>query len=42
MKEDFTENCNENRDEGYFFDVDYQYSEELNELHNVLPFLPKK
>ena len=24
------------------FDVDFQYSEELNELYNVLSFLPKK
>ena len=28
-------------DEGYFFEVDIQYLEKLDELDNDLPFLPK-
>ena len=27
-------------DEGYFLEVDVQYSEEMHEHHNDLPFLP--
>ena len=29
-------------DEGYFFEVDFQYPEKLHEPHNDLPFLPKR
>ena len=27
---------------GYFLEVDVQYIEELDELHNDLPFLPER
>ena len=33
---------NEERDEGYFLEVDVQYPEKLYELHNDLPFLPER
>ena len=41
---DFIKNCNEESDEGYFLEVDVQYLEKLklHELHNDLPFLPKR
>ena len=29
-------------DEGYFLEVNVQYFEKLNELHNDLPFLPER
>ena len=35
-------NYNEESGEGYFFEVDFQYPEELNELHNNLLFLPER
>ena len=31
---DFLENYNENRDKGYFLEVDIQYCEKLHDLHN--------
>ena len=34
-------NHNVEIDEGYFFEVDIQYLEKLDELDNDLPFLPK-
>ena len=40
--ESFTQRYNEENDEGYFFDVDIQYSENLHSLHNDLPFLPER
>ena len=40
--EDFVKNYNEESDEGYFLEVDVQYLEKLRELHNYLPFLPKR
>ena len=42
LKKDFIKNYNEESDEGYFLDVDVQYLEKLHELHNDLPFLPKR
>ena len=33
---------NEKSDKGYFFQVDVQHLEKLDELHNVLPFLPER
>ena len=42
FNEDFIKNCNEESDEGYFFEVDVQYPEKLQELHNDLPFLPER
>ena len=40
FNEDFIKSYNEESDEGYFFEVDVQYSETLHELHKDLPFLP--
>ena len=42
INEAFIRNYNEESDEGYFLEVDVQYLEKLHELHNDLPFLPKK
>ena len=33
---------NEDSDTGYFLEVDVQYANELHEIHNDLPFLPKR
>ena len=35
-------NYNEESDEGYFLEVDVQYPENLQNLHNDLPFLPER
>ena len=40
--EDIIENCNEERDEGCFLEVDVQYLEKLHELHNDSSFLPER
>ena len=40
FNEDFIKNYNEESDEGYFLEVDVQYLEKLQELHNDSPFLP--
>ena len=37
----YTKDYEEASDIGYFLEVDFQYSEKLYELHNVLPFLPE-
>ena len=42
FKEDFIKSYNENSDEGNFLEVDFQYPEELNELHNGSRFLPER
>ena len=42
FNEDFIKNYNEERDEGYFLEVDVQYPEKLHELHNDLPFLTER
>ena len=42
INEDFIKNYNEERDEGYFFEVDAQYPEKLHKVHNDLPFLPER
>ena len=42
FNEDFIKNYNEESDEGYFLEVDIQYLEKLNELHNNLPFLSER
>ena len=36
------ESCNHDNDEGYFLEVDAQYLENLNNLHNDLPFSPER
>ena len=38
----FIKNYNGESDDGYFFEVDVQYTEKLYELHNDLPFLPER
>ena len=40
--EDFIKNYNEERNEGYFLEVDIQYPEKLYELYNYLPFLSER
>ena len=42
FNEDFIKKYNEESDEGYFLEIDFQYSEKLHELHNDLPFLPER
>ena len=42
INEDFRQNYNKKSDKGYFFKVDIQYLEELQELHHDLPFSPEK
>ena len=42
FNEDFIKNYNEDSDEGYFFEVDIQYLENIHDLHNDLPFLPER
>ena len=42
FNEDFTKNYNEESNEGYFFEVDVRYLENLHDLHNDLPFLPER
>ena len=42
FNEDFIKNYNEESYEGYFFEVDSQYPENLNNLHNDLSFLPRR
>ena len=42
FNEDFMKNFNQETDEGYFIEVDVQYPRKLHELHNDLPFLPKR
>ena len=34
FKEDFMKNCNEEKDQGYFLEVDIQYLEKLHKFHN--------
>ena len=42
FNEDFIKNYNEQSDEGYFLEVDVQYLEKSQELHNDLPFFSGK
>ena len=42
FNEGFIKNYNEESDEGYFLEVDVQCPEKLHDLHNDLPFLPKR
>ena len=39
---EFIKNYNENSYKGYILEVDVKYPKELHDLHNDLPFLPKK
>ena len=40
--EEFIRNHNENNDEGYFLEVDIEYSKQLWASHKELPFLPER
>ena len=40
--ENFIKKFNEEKNKGYFLEVDVQYTEKLQELHNDLPFLPER
>ena len=42
FNEDFIKNYNEENDQEYFLEVDVQYLEKLDDLHNDLPFLPER
>ena len=42
LSKDFIKNYNEESDEVYVLEVDFQYLEKLDELHNDLPFLPER
>ena len=42
FNEDFRKSYNDESDEGYFLEVDVQCSENLHNLHNDLPFLPRR
>ena len=42
FNEDFIKSYNDERDEGYFLEVDVQYPENLYILHIDLPFLPER
>ena len=42
FKEDFIQNYDENRNKGYFLEVDVEYPKNLNNLYSNLPFLPDK
>ena len=41
LKEDFIKSYNDESEEGFFFEVHVQYSENLYNLHNDLSFLLK-
>ena len=40
--EDFIKGYNDKSDVEYFLEVDVQYTENLHNLHNDLPFLPER
>ena len=42
FNEEFIKNYNQESDEGYFLEVDVQYLEKIYEIHNDLPFFPKR
>ena len=42
FNEDFVKIYNDDRDEGYFLEVDFQYPENLHNLYHDLPFLPER
>ena len=42
FNDNFIKSYNEESYEGYLLEVDIQYPEKLHELHNDLPFLPKR
>ena len=42
FNEELIKNYNENRDEGYFLEVDIEYPRQLFGSHKELPFLPER
>ena len=42
VNEAFIKKYNEESDEGYFLEVEVQYTEKLHEIHNDLPLLPER
>ena len=42
IDEEFIRNYNEDSDKGYILEVDVKYPRKLHDLHNDLPFLPKR
>ena len=42
FNEEFIRNYDEDRDKGYILEVDVKYPKNLHDLHEDLPFLPKR
>ena len=42
FNEEFIKDYNENSDEGYFLEVDIEYTKQLWSSHKDLPFLPER
>ena len=42
INKEFIENYNENSNKGYILEVDVKYPKKLHDLHNNLPFLPRR
>ena len=42
FNEDFINNCNEESDERFFLEIDVEYPEILQKLHNDLLLLPER
>ena len=42
FNDNFTKNYNENSDEGYFLEIDIDYTKQLWSSHKDLPFLPER
>ena len=42
FNENFIKSYDDESNEGYFYEVDVQYPENLNNLLNELPFLPQR
>ena len=42
FNKDFIKSYYEERDEGYFLEIDFQYLKKLCNLHNYLPYLSER